>query len=161
MADKEFPEPGFEPMDERASLEAWLDYHRGVAVWKLEGVSEEDARRPMVPSGTSMLGLVKHLAGVERWWFPIVFAGLDVADQDDDWVFTDDDTVAQVIDTYRFECARSREISRAAASLDEMARHPERPAPLRWIMVHMIEETARHNGHLDILRETIDGTTGD
>ena len=160
MADKEFPEPDFEPMDERTSLEAWLDYHRGVAGWKLEGVSDEDARRPMVPSGTSMLGLVKHLAGVERWWFPIVFAGLDVDDKDDDWEIADD-TVASVIETYRFECARSREISRAAPSLDAMAVNPKRPAPLRWIMVHMIEETARHNGHLDILREQIDGATGD
>ena len=160
MADKEFPEPGFEPMDERASLEAWLDYHRAVAVWKLQGVSDEDARRPMVPSGTSMLGLVKHLAGVERWWFPIVFAGLDVVDMDDDWEIGDD-TVDGVIETYRFECTRSREISRGAASLDQVAVHPKRPAPLRWIMVHMIEETARHNGHLDILREQIDGSIGD
>jgi uncharacterized damage-inducible protein DinB len=161
---KPYPEPGFEPMGEREMLTGYLDYHRGVLLWKIDGVPDDDLRRPLVPSGTSLLGLVKHLGAVERWWFQINFAGLDVDDLGAEmWTIGPDETTAGVISFYEQECERSREIT-AAASLDDVGRRaePERGTPtLRWILTHMIEETARHNGHADILRELVDGRTGD
>ncbi|HEV7888700.1 MAG TPA: DinB family protein [Acidimicrobiales bacterium] len=162
MADKEFPEPGFEPTDERQSLGQWLDYHRGVLVWKLDGLSDDDARRSMVPSGTSLLGLVKHLTDVERWWFQEVFAGRDLPElEGDQFQPRLDESVAELVAAYREACAESRRVAAGAGSLDEVARHRQRKPTLRWVMVHMIEETARHNGHADILRELLDGTIGD
>ncbi|MDQ1438110.1 MAG: hypothetical protein QOK43_1739 [Acidimicrobiaceae bacterium] len=167
MADKQFPEPGFEPTDERTALEAWLDYHRGVLVWKLDGLGDDDAKRAIVPSGTSLAGLVKHLADVEDWWFRQVFVGdVDAApddrDRDANFKAGPDEAVADLIAVYRETCERSRRIVAQAGSLDDLARHPDATKPtLRWIMNHMIEETARHNGHADILRELIDGTVGD
>jgi uncharacterized damage-inducible protein DinB len=158
---KEFPEPGFEPADERTSLSQWLDYHRGVLVWKLDGLSDEQARRPMVPSGTSLLGLVKHLADVERWWFGEVFAGNDIAEEGDHFTPGPSDTVESVVASYREACARSRAVVDAAASLDDVAVHETRTPTLRWVLIHMIEETARHNGHADMARELLDGTVGD
>jgi uncharacterized damage-inducible protein DinB len=121
----------------------------------------------MVPSGTSLLGLVKHLAYVERWWFQEVWAGqpatypFSETDPDADWRIEPDETTEGVLGLYRGECARSREIVAAAPSLDEVAHHPRRKLTRRWILVHMIEETARHNGHADILREQLDGATGE
>jgi uncharacterized damage-inducible protein DinB len=160
---KPFPEPGFEPMDERAMLTGYLDYHRGVRLWKIAGVSDADLRRPMVPSGTSLLGLVKHLAGVERWWFQQTFAGLDVPDLGRHMWVLGDETTADIVAHYRQEFEKSREITAGASLVDVAQRsEPERGAPtLRWILAHMVEETARHNGHADILRELIDGGTGD
>jgi uncharacterized damage-inducible protein DinB len=115
---------------EKDLLVAWLDFHRSTLLMKDDGVTDEDLRRAMVPSGTSLLGLVKHLAYVERWWFRQVFAGEEV-----DFPWTDDDPDAD----WRIEPTDHT---------------------LRWIVTHMIEETARHNGHADIIRELIDGTTG-
>ena len=163
MPDKPFPEPGFEPLDERAMLTGYLDYHRGVLLWKIDGVGDDDLRRPMVPSGTSLLTLVKHLAGVERWWFQQVFAGLDVPDLGRHmWTIGADETTADIVGLYRQEFEQSRQIVAGAALDDVAARGGERGRPtLRWILTHMIEETARHNGHADILRELIDGGTGD
>ena len=166
MADKEFLEPGFEPLEEREALTRWLDYHRGVLVWKLNGVTDEDLRRPMVPTGTSLLGLVKHLAYVERWWFQEVFAGQafgypDGYDPESQFRPDARESPTDLIAFYRDMSQKSRVITAAAASLDEVARR-DRPKPtLRWILDHMIEETARHNGHADILRELIDGSVGD
>lgn len=164
--DKEFPEPGFDPVDERTALNQWLDYHRGVLVWKLDGLSEDEAKRPMVPSGTSLAGLVKHLADVESWWFSEVFRG-DVVEPDPTvdrasyFRAEADETVDGLVAGYRAACARSREIVEQASSLDDLAKHPKHRPTLRWIMLHMIEETARHNGHADIVRELIDGSVGD
>ena len=145
---------------------AFLDHHRATLVWKLDGVSDEDLRRPMVPSGTSLLGMVKHLAYVERGWFQGTFAGREVSfpgtkeDPDADFRIEPDESTQDIIDLYNQECEISRQIV-AAASLDDMAQRTKRSDhSLRWILVHMIEETARHNGHADILREMIDGTTG-
>ena len=146
---------------------AFLDHHRATLLWKIDGVSDEDLRRPMVPSGTSLLGMVKHLAYVERGWFQRTFLAQDVSfpwtkeDPDADFRIEPDETTQDVIDLYNQECEISRQIV-GAASLDDMARHSKRSDySLRWILVHMIEETARHNGHADILREMIDGTTGE
>lgn len=147
-------------------LRSFLDYHRATILKKIEGLSEEDVRRPMVPSGTSLLGMVKHLAFVERWWFRTVFM-----DEELDYPWTDDDPDADfkvgagestqdIIDLYRYETARSREIT-ASALPEDKARNPRFEMTMRWILLHMIEETARHNGHADILRELIDGVTGE
>ena len=145
-----------------------LDNNRAVMVWKLDGLTLEEARRPVVASGTSMLGLVKHLAYVERWWFDDFFAGNTVdypwseEDPDADFRTEEGETVADVISLYTEAAARSNELV-AEAHMDDLSvgsRGGEQFA-LRWIVAHMIEETARHAGHADIIREMIDGTTGD
>lgn len=145
-----------------------LDNNRAVVLWKLDGLSLEEASRPVVGSGTSLLGLVKHLAYVERWWFDVFFAGAGVddpwsaEDPDADFRIEDDETVDSVISLYTEAVARSNELV-AEAQMDDISvgsRDGERYA-LRWIVAHMIEETARHAGHADIIRELIDGTTGD
>jgi uncharacterized damage-inducible protein DinB len=158
---------------ERQTLESFLDFYRETIPWKLSGMSDEDLRKPIVPSGWSSLGMVKHLAYVERNWFRIRFAGeqdLPVPwtdeDPDADFRIEPAETTEQILQFYRDECERSRSIA-APASLDDMAkewpsdRPPEKRPNLRWIYIHMIEETARHAGHLDVVRELIDGTTGD
>jgi uncharacterized damage-inducible protein DinB len=151
---------------EKVMLEAFLDYHRATLLQKVSGVSDADLRRQLVPSLTTLLGLVKHLAYVERSWFQIVFAGEDLPvpwtkdDPDPDFRIASGETTEEILALYREQVARSRAIT-AAASLDDLARSPGRECTLRWIMVHMIEETARHNGHADILRELIDGATGE
>ena len=133
----------------------------------MEGVSDNDLRRPLVPSGTTLLGLVKHLAYVERWWFQDVFMGAQVdypwtdEDPDADFRIEPDESTQDIVDLYAAECRKSRDII-AAASLDDMAKREDRNQySLRWIVAHMLEETARHNGHADILREQIDGATGE
>jgi len=139
---------------------------------KIDGVPDEDLRRPMVPSGTTLLGMVKHLAYVERSWFQRVFEAREVdfpwtdADPDADFRIEESESTVEIIDLYKRECQLSRDIV-AGASLDDIvkgepgANDTRRGFSLRWILVHMIEETARHNGHADILRELIDGTTGE
>jgi len=158
MPDRRTP---FVNTDERATLVAFLDYLREAVVAKASGISEEDARRALVPSGTSVLGLVKHLTMVEVSWFQWSFAGDDVhvpADR-----IKESDTVASAIAAYRGAAARNNEIVARADDLSaRCARKPPTtdPMSLRWILVHMVEETARHAGHADILREQIDGEVG-
>ena len=145
-----------------------LDNNRAVVLWKLHGLSLEEASRPGVGSGTSLLGLVKHLAFVERWWFDDFFAGNAVdypwseEDPDADFQIEEGETIDDVISLYAEAVVRSNELV-AEAQMDDLSvgsRGGERFA-LRWIVAHMIEETARHAGHADIIRELIDGTTGD
>jgi hypothetical protein len=152
--------------DEKETLLGFLGENRAVMEWKLEGVSEEDARRPMVDSGTTLLGLVKHLAWVERWWFEHNFAGKDVDfpwsddDPDADFHIEDDETIADIVALYEEAVAESNGVIEVA-ELDELSAISTRgERSLRWIMGHMIEETARHAGHADIVRELIDGKTG-
>ena len=154
--------------DEKAMLSAFLDRYRETILWKLEGVTKDQASARLVPSATTLLGIVKHLAYVERGWFPIYFGGgpvnypwaEDEPDQDIDFRVSATDTIESVSALYREEIARSREIV-AGASLDDLSKEQDRgPRTLRWIMVHMIEETARHAGHADILRELTDGAIG-
>ncbi len=154
---------------EKELLEAFLDYHRATLLQKVAGLDDADLRRSFVPSGLTLLGMVKHLAYVERWWFQAVFAGLDVpfpwtdADPDAEFRLEPGETAADVTALYQGEAQASRAITREAA-LDSVAKRPIRggkKATLRWIVVHMIEETARHNGHADILRELTDGATGE
>jgi hypothetical protein len=151
---------------EKETLEAFLDYHRQTVVVKCAGLTEEELRRPMVVSGTSMLGVVKHLGFNERWWFQEVFAAQDAEfpwnedDPDAEFRIEEHETAESVFDFYMQECDKSRAIV-AGANLDDIAGNSKSARSLRWIVFHMLEETARHNGHLDILREMIDGTTGE
>ncbi len=155
--------------DEREILGAYLDWQRQTFELKCAGVPVERlSDRAVPPSSMSLHGLLRHLSGVERWWFRVQFAGEDVPllyytdddpDQDFDSLTGD---VAEAIEVWRAECDRSREIVAATPSLDETGIHrwTGEPVSLRRIMVHMIAEYARHDGHADMLRERIDGVTG-
>jgi uncharacterized damage-inducible protein DinB len=155
--------------DEREILTAYLDWHRQTFEQKCAGVAPERlSERGVPPSALSLHGLARHLAGAERWWFRTQFAGEDVpmlyySDDDPDQDFDDlDGDVAEAMAVWRAECDRSREIVANAASLDQTGTHMAtgKPVSLRRIMVHLIAEYARHNGHADLLRERIDGATG-
>jgi uncharacterized damage-inducible protein DinB len=156
---------------ERAMLDAWLDYHRVTLEQKCDGLAAPRLRERAVPPSTlSLLGLVRHMADVERNWFRRVFAGeeappLYYSDQDPDGDFdrVDDADALEAFTTWRAECEHGRSLSAAAASLDQVGRRQREgnDVSLRWILVHMIEEYARHNGHADLLRQRIDGATGD
>jgi uncharacterized damage-inducible protein DinB len=155
--------------DELPTLAAFLDYLRGAIVIKVTGLDDEALRRPMTPSGVCLLGIVKHLAYVERWWFPHTFSGQDVEfpwtddDPDADWRIEPGDATRDVIDLYLAECERGRKIV-AESSPEQLSARSSRTQEritLRWIVTHMIEETGRHAGHADILRELIDGQTGE
>jgi uncharacterized damage-inducible protein DinB len=153
--------------DERAMLAGFLDWYRGVVENKVDGLSLEDASRQMTPTGLSPLGVVAHLSAVEVGWFRETFEGAPVdSSWDDHGLFQlhPEDTVESVVGEYREVCAQSRSIVDAASSLDQLSVgvDPFRGnVSLRWILVHLIEETARHAGHLDLMREQIDGRTGD
>ncbi|MCX5383715.1 DinB family protein [Streptomyces sp. NBC_00083] len=155
---------------ERDMLEGWLDYHRETLLQKCSGLTDEQVKRTAVPSSAlTLLGLLRHLAEVERWWFVSVFAGGTQEgvygtdeDPDGDFHFGPDDTHAEALVTWRREVAAAREQA-AGHGLDELSVGTARNGrhfSLRWIYTHMIEEYARHNGHADLLREAIDGTTG-
>ena len=151
---------------EREILESMLDFYRATVGLKVGGLTDEQAFTTSVPPSTlTPATVVKHLAGTERFWFSIDFAGLDVP-----WPWPDDDrhgnfrieegdTLASIVTEYVAECERSRRAS-AGAALDDPARGAEGDFPLRYALVHMIQETARHCGHLDLLREATDGVTG-
>jgi hypothetical protein len=151
----------FEYSDELTTLGGFLDFLRGTVVHKVAGLSESDARRASVqPSTLTPIGVVKHLTAVERWWFSIDFANADLPEPTGmDFALEPDDTVAGVVAAYLDECARSRQ-SIADEPADAPSRGKDVAFNLRWALVHMIEETARHCGHLDLLRESIDGQTG-
>lgn len=146
---------------ERETLLEFLDYLRESVILKVEDLNEESARRSTVPSGTSLLGLVKHLTVVELAWFQLALAGLDPPFPAD--AIEPTDTVSSVVDAYRATIVANNGILNDCNSLDQLcARALTTPEPLslRWLLVHMVEETARHAGHADILREQIDGQTG-
>ncbi|HZA41193.1 MAG TPA: DinB family protein [Actinomycetota bacterium] len=152
---------------EKEVLAGFLDHYRSTMLEICSGLSEDQLRRAMVPSGTSLLGMIHHLVYVERGWFDEAIAGLavdypfDEDDPDVDFRVPPDMSVDDVFDLYRQQCARSREILKEVA-LDDQIKGEARSADynVRWVVVHMIEETARHAGHADILREQIDGATG-
>ncbi|PJE95154.1 mini-circle protein [Streptomyces carminius] len=148
---------------ERETLLAFLGYLREAVAAKATGVPGEAARAPGVPSGTSLLGLVKHLTAVEHNWFGWAFAGEGDEPLDDGAPPAPGETADGLLAAYRAAADRSNRIVAACDRLDRPGARSlrETPAPtLRWILVHMIEETARHAGHADILRERIDGSTG-
>jgi uncharacterized damage-inducible protein DinB len=149
---------------ERDVLLHYLNKNRDALVRVLDGLTEAQQRAAGVPSGTSLLGIVWHLTGVEEHWFQRVFLGLGAErDRDMSMDVPADVTAADVIARYRAACARSDEIVRACADLGTRAAiaNPgeEGLDPLRVVMAHMIEEIARHAGQADILRERIDGAT--
>jgi uncharacterized damage-inducible protein DinB len=152
---------------EREMLCGFLDWYRSVVEHKVGGLARDVASRAMTPTGLSPLGVVAHLAAVEVGWFEETFAGTTVDPMWDDhgsFHLRAADTVESVLTEYRDACSQSREIVNGAPSLDALSTRvdPYRGnVSLRWILVHMIEETARHAGHLDIMREAIDGQTGD
>ena len=155
--------------DEREMLRAFLDYHRATLAMKCEGLGdEEQRRRSMPPSTLSLLGLVRHMAEVERTWFRRVIAAEDIplvwSAEGDFQVAYDASgaTRAEAFAAWEAEVAHARRIEREAASLDVtgyMARWGE-DVSLRLVMLHLIHEYARHNGHADLLREGVDGTVG-
>jgi uncharacterized damage-inducible protein DinB len=155
--------------DERAMLDGWLDYHRATLLWKCAGLTGEQlCERSVAPSTMSLLGLVRHMAEVERWWFRRFRGESDLpqlfcSEESEDGDFDDTDPAGAAADfaTFERECQLAREAV-VGASLEETF-HSRRgnDISLRWVYNHMIEEYARHNGHADLLRERIDGTTGD
>lgn len=154
---------------ERELLEGHLDAMRATVVRKVSGLSWADATRRLGPSPTSAAGILKHLVEVERWWFRHSLAGEDAVafwsteeNPDGDFELTADDSIEDLIAAYEAECAHSRSIAAAHGLEDQCARagHSGHRPSLRWLYIHLIEELARHNGHLDIYREIIDGSTG-
>ncbi|WP_067974598.1 DinB family protein [Nocardiopsis trehalosi] len=157
----------------RELLNAYLDHYRAVVLRKLDGMAEADLRTSRLPSGWTPLELVRHLAYVERRWFQWGFAAEPVPEPWGDsapgterWHVPDDASVGSVLDFYRAQCARSREVA-AAADLGDRARvggrfaTPEDAPTLGWICFHVLQEYARHAGHLDVARELADGATGE
>lgn len=157
--------------DERTSLEGWLDFHRATLAHKCEGLDDTQLREASAPpSGLTLLGLVRHMAEVERGWFRRVLDGQDAPpiwysedDRDGDFRVTEADTREAAFAIWRDEVAEARAAA-AGHSLDDVVTrrdHNHGEYNLRWIYLHMIEEYARHNGHADLIRERIDGVTGD
>lgn len=146
---------------EREQLEAFVEDNRAEILALLDGLTEEQARRRLVPSRTTLLGLVKHAAFVEGVWFPVALDGrtrdeLGLPDHPDaSFELTDEDTIASVSAQYRAAAEESRRVA-ASYALDDLALHNRRgPLTLRWVLVHLVEELARHAGHGDILREQL------
>jgi uncharacterized damage-inducible protein DinB len=169
----ELPEP-VHAGDECTLLTQFLVFQRAVMVRKAEGLTQEQMGLTLGPSAMTLAGLIKHLALVEDSWFQERLLGLDEVepwasvdwDADPDWEFhtaTDDDP-ADLLRLYNDACTRSRAAAAEVGDLDVVAKTGNRQGihySLRWILIHMIEETARHAGHADLLRESIDGATGD
>jgi hypothetical protein len=156
--------------DERTSLSEWLDFHRATLLQKCEGLSGAQLVQASIPpSNLTLLGLVQHMALVEFGWFEQVFAASGAAEpfdthDDPEYEFThlDPAQAEAMLDLFRRQCEKARQVVAAASGLDELSKGPQRePRDLRWIMIHMIEEYARHNGHADLIREAIDGVVGD
>ena len=144
----------------RDDLVAFLGFLRGAVVRKLEGISEDEARRSPVGSGTSLLGIVKHLATVEVYWVHRRVAGLEVAiDADRGLDVGPEDSVDGVVGDYRAVAARTDELL-GACDLDAPLARSREGRTVGWVLVHLVEETARHAGHADILRELLDGAVG-
>ena len=163
--------------DELTLLVQFLDFHRATLVQKVEGLSVDQLRTRAVPtSEITLAGMLKHLALVEDDWFQSrLFGRTDIEpwasapfddDHDWDWHSAVADSPNYLLDLYSSACARSRAaVAEAGGNLERMSVEPDRRTgghfSLRWILIHMIEETARHNGHVDLIREAIDGSTGE
>lgn len=170
------PEPPL-VADELTMLLAFLDYQRATLEWKTAGLDAEGLQARLAPSTMTLGGLLKHLAWVEDYWFSRRLQGHEAAepwasvdwkaDSDWEWNSAADDSPEQLRALWAGAIARSRELVAEAlldGSLDRVATQlgsDTREPTLRWILVHMIEEYARHNGHADLLRESVDGETGE
>jgi len=152
-------------------LDGWLDFHRDTLLRKCAGLTTEELKtRSCAPSTLTLLGLVRHMAEVESWFNNDLADGpvepIFYTDEDPDGDFDnlDEAVPADDVATYRQTVARSRAFCASHEDLDEVcstSRRSGRGITLRWVYLHMIEEYARHNGHADLLRERIDGATGD
>ncbi|EWT02460.1 hypothetical protein N865_05045 [Intrasporangium oryzae NRRL B-24470] len=147
--------------DERSQLEAFLDTYRRLVNESLDGITEEEARRRLVPSRTTLLGLVKHATYVEQVWFVEAVTGTRrqqlglPASPDDSFLLADDDTVASIREAHRRVCAASVETASHLTLDDVVTGHRFGPLSLRWIYLHLLRELAQHAGHADILREQL------
>jgi hypothetical protein len=165
--------PTLKVADERTMLESWLDFHRQTLLMKCAGLTGDQLKAAAVdPSNLTLLGLVRHMAEVERWWFRRNASGEDLSDiyctaESPDGDFDDIARADPAADfaTYEREIESARSAV-AGRSLDDTFERRHRDGTtatfdVRWVYIHMIEEYARHNGHADLLRERIDGVTGD
>jgi uncharacterized damage-inducible protein DinB len=156
---------------ERQALEQWLDFQRDTLLWKCSGLTADQLKkRAVAPSRLSLLGLVRHMTEVERWWFRMHAGRQDLAFPYDpksegaDFEDLDGADAAANLAAYRdeIEAAKAAVADRRLEDVvPSRGDHPERTRDVRWIYLHMIEEYARHNGHADLVRERIDGQTGD
>jgi hypothetical protein len=168
----ELPTDDSQATDERTTLLSFLAYHRAVLARKAEGLTDAQARiAACPPSDITILGLIRHMADVERHWSQRSLMGLAIdpvywgdahpdGDPDGDFHPPADATLAEALGTYRTEIGVAEGIY-AAASLDDIERREDGAHSVRWILVHLIEEYARHCGHADLIRQAIDGSTGD
>jgi hypothetical protein len=151
---------------ERVTLQGFLDAQRAVVLWKLDGITRDQGMQSTVDSGTTLLGVVKHLAWVERWWFCDFIGGQELDypwsddDPDGDFRIEPDETVESIAELYAKAVGEANEVIASAESLDVTGQIQGGERSLRWVLIHMIEETARHAGHMDIIREQVDATTG-
>lgn len=164
-----------EPKDvgsERELLLGFLEFHRATLEIKCSGLTPEQLRTASVaPSNLTLLGLLRHMTDVERYWFRRRIAGEEVApvywseaSPDGDFEHLEDAAVATVLERWQAECARSRAILDVIDDLEQLTHDAERDprtVSVRWVLIHMVEEYARHNGHADFIRERIDGTVGE
>ncbi|WP_411104941.1 DinB family protein [Streptomyces sp. cmx-4-9] len=155
--------------DDRTSLISFLDYQRATLAMKCAGLTGEQLKRKALPtSGLTLLGLVRHAASVERGWFRSVVNAEDVKTPwpgEVDGTFAEfhveDADVDEAFAVWREECARARAVAASFSSLDDTVNLRGETISLRYVLTHMIEEYARHNGHADLLREAIDGVVGE
>ena len=167
-------DPDATTTSERDSIEQYLDYQRETILLKTEGLTKEQLAQRIPTSGLTLAGLLYHLALVEEDWMEVDFLGQAPREdwRDVDWAADRDYEFRAALekdpewlrDRYREACDRARRVSAAAESLDSVsvkARPDGKPFTLRWVLLHLIEETARHAGHADLLREAIDGSTGE
>ena len=153
-------------LEERELLVGFNDWYRGVIVNKVTGLSLEDATRAMTSTGLSPLNIVGHLAACEIGWFYEKFGGGEIDpfwEPYGEFELQGDETVDSMLALYAEACGRSRAVVARTQSLDALSAEPHSVwghVTLRWVLLHMLEETARHAGHLDLMREQIDGTTG-
>ncbi|MFI7676739.1 DinB family protein [Actinophytocola sp. NPDC049390] len=153
---------------EREQLTGFLDFLREAVVVKATGLTDEQARQQLVPSElTTVAGLVAHLTYVEQYWFGVLFDGRPdewrerfAADPDAEFRAGMTTPLTELVESYVKECARSRAVAENL-DLEATATRGGEPVNLRWVLIHMIEETGRHAGHLDLLRELLDGSTGE
>jgi uncharacterized damage-inducible protein DinB len=159
-----------QPAPERAALQGWLDYHRATLLFKCQGLTGEQlVRRTAGPSKLSLLGLVRHMSDVERAWFSRRLAGQpeepylywSAEYPDGDFDLAEADGAEADFAMFMAECARADAAAEGRSLDDTFVTRDGTTLDLRWIYLHMIEEYARHNGHADLLRERLDGVTGD
>ena len=175
MLEPPFVYPPFDPEvspysgEERDVVNWLLDYQRYVLLRKVDGITEQQARLKTASSDLTLLTLVRHLAGVEQYWLGHVFLGMDESlpwddpdDRDGDFHPKDDDTLAEALVLLRAEMNRARQVA-STTPFDALSvgTRENQQVKLRWILVHLVEEYARHCGHADLIREAIDGATGD